>query len=80
MCLTLPKDETATIKSTPSVNKTRQNATAKKKNGRLKMMEIEQNLRKILAKIHRKKHLEKCYLTTGTGQKNESKNTKLASI
>ena len=31
MCLKLAKGETATIKSTLSVNKTRQNATAKKK-------------------------------------------------
>ena len=64
MCLTLAKGEAATIKSTPSVKKTKRDC--EKKNGQLKMTEIEQNLRKILTKVHRKKHLEKCYLTTGT--------------
>ena len=46
MCLTQGKDKATSVK------KKRQNNNKKQHKGQLKMMEVEQNLRKILAKVH----------------------------
>ena len=46
MCLTQGKDKATSVKTKDKT------ATTKKHKGQLKMMEDEQNLRKILAKVH----------------------------